>query len=197
MYLVFEYLFYFGLLAIIFGLIALLSSLGGGHWHRTKFGAAVILLGVALIAGPAVYSRYQVIDLGPRLVLTDGEKHITLTGWDRADYSFLVSHPETIVLQIANSDVTDETVEFLTGMANLRELDLNDSQVTDVGLAKIAKLSGLETLRLRRTQVTDAGLQEHLSRLSNLNRLDLRETAVSANAIEDWKSQGQGRRAFY
>ena len=196
MYLVFEYLFYLGLIATVVGLLILLTSLVGGHWSRLKYGGLAILFGVAIIVGPAYYSRMQVIDLGPRQVLVNGEKHITLTGWDGQDYAVLQGHPETIVLQIANPDVTDQTTEYLADMANLRELDLNDSQITDAGLANIAKLTGLQTLRLRGTQITDVGMHEHLSRLPNLQRLDLRQTAVTAEAIELWKSNGEGRRAF-
>jgi len=40
--------------------------------------------------------------------LVDGQAHLTLTGWDRDDYSVLQARPQTVVLQMANADVTDE-----------------------------------------------------------------------------------------
>ena len=57
--------------------------------HQIKYRVGAILLGVALIGGPAIYSRQQVVDLGPRVVLVGGEKHITLTGWDGESYTVL------------------------------------------------------------------------------------------------------------
>ncbi len=196
MYLIFEFLFYLGLILLGIGGIWGLISLLGRRWNRLKYPAMLLLLGVASIAAPAIYTRFEIVDLGPRLSLVDGEKHITLTGWDGENYAMLELHPETIVLQMANANVSDETLTYLRGMANLRELDLNDSQVTDDGMPVLAKLTALEVIRLRGTKITDAGLREHLSRLPSLKRLDLRATSVTAEAIEEWKSEGEDRRAF-
>ena len=74
------------------------------------------------------------VDLGPRDKNVDGERHVTLTGWDRGDYSVLRLMPDVSVLQMANADVTDDVLEGLRGMKNLHELDLNGTQVTDAGL---------------------------------------------------------------
>jgi Leucine Rich repeat len=197
MYLLFEILFYLGLLTIGIGLIWLLVSMFRRRWLSARWGALILLLGIVLIGTPFVYTRYESVDLGPRLTLVQGEKHITLTGWDQEDYSILKAHPETIVLQIANSNFSDETVQYLQGMANLRELDLNDSQVTDAGLQEISKLTALETLRLRGTRITDAGLLEHLTHMPQLKRLDLRQTSISAEVIEQWKAAAKGRRVFH
>ena len=35
---------------------------------------------------PPAYQLLAPIDLGPREKMVDGERHITLTGWDRKDY---------------------------------------------------------------------------------------------------------------
>jgi hypothetical protein len=45
------------------------------------------------------------------------------------EYLFYLGLLAIIVLQIADADVTDQTLDHLAGMANLRELDLNDSQI--------------------------------------------------------------------
>lgn len=196
MYLIFEFLFYLGLASLVIGVIWGVTTLVRRRWSRLKYPGILLFLGVAAIAAPAIYTRFEIVDLGPRLELVDGEKHITLTGWDGDSYAMLDQHPETILLQMANSDVTDQTLTYLRGMANLRELDLNDSQVTDEGVAELAKLTALEVIRLRGTRITDVGLREHLSRLPRLKRLDLRGTSVTAEALEEWKSAGESRRAF-
>ncbi len=194
MYLAFEFLFYAGLILIAIGFAWLLTVLLRRRPGQSIRPILLLLLGFAAIAAPAIYTRLVDVDLGPRLVLVHGERHITLTGWDRDDYSVLRAYPETIVLQIANPDVTDGVLSNLSLMANLRELDLNDTQVTDDGLAELVKLTGLEVVRLRATKITDDGLDKHLSRLPRLKRLDLRETGVTDDAAKRWKDAGEGRR---
>ena len=196
MYLIFESLFYLGLLLCGLGLLLGLWQLFRGQFSRLWVPALLVILGVAAIGTPAVYTRWAVVDLGPRMVLVQGEKHITLTGWDQHDYSILRQHPETIVLQMGNADVSDETLDHLLSMANLRELDLNDTQVTDAGIAKLVVLSGLEVLRLRGTSISDPSIDGHLSRLPQLKRIDVRETFVTQDAVARWKDARVGRRAF-
>jgi len=197
MYFVLELLFYVGVWLIVAGFIWSISLIGRGHWLPVRYTGSAVLLGLILILVSAANSRQEVVDLGPRLALVGGEKHITLTDWNGSGYAMLRAHPETTVLQLANTDVTDETLDHISVMANLRELDLNDSQVTDAGLAKLAKLSGLETLRLRGTKITDHGLIEFLGPLPQLRGIDLRETSVSSAAVETWLAMVPGRRALY
>ena len=196
MYLLFEFLFYAGLLVLAAGSIWLLSRTARGKW---SFGPPVLLMiaGLAAMVTPAVYTRFVLnVDLGPRNALVSGERHITLTGWDQDNYGVLEAFPETVVLQMANPDVTDETLKHLQGMANLRELDLNDTQITDAGLEHLSRLTGLQTLKLRATKITDAGFDQWLTRLPELSRLDLRETIVSLDTVEKWKEASKGRRVF-
>src|SRR5262245_19316200 len=110
--------------------------------RRNAVPALVILLGAGVVAAPYGIKLYQrsYIDLGERVRHVDGEVHVTLTGWDKEDYSVLALWPEVVVLQMANEDVTDETLKHLKGMKRLRELDLNDSQVTDEGLKLLRHL---------------------------------------------------------
>src|SRR5262249_41792047 len=98
---------------------------------------ALALLGVQVAAVPYAVNYYRIVypDPGPRDKRVDGERHLTLTGWDRTDYAFIAQKPDAVVLQMANPDVTDATLENLRGLTHLRELDLNDTQVTDAGLA--------------------------------------------------------------
>ena len=103
----------------------------------TRKGIPPLLLAISslvIAATPAVYTVYIRLDLGPRNKLVDGQRHLTLTGWDRKDYAVLRLEPDIALLQMANPDVTDETLESLKEMNTLQELDLNGTQVTDAGL---------------------------------------------------------------
>ena len=196
MYLVFEFLFYLGLFLTGIGVLWMLARVARGRFSNLVVPAFILALGIAAVSAPAIYTRIADVDLGPRQTLVQGEKHITLTGWDRDSYELLQQHPETIVLQMGNPDVTDETLDYLAPMANLRELDLNDTNITDAGVAKLAKLTGLEVLRLRATSISDVAIDQHLNQLPKLKRLDVRETFVTKDAIDRWKAAGEGRRAF-
>jgi hypothetical protein len=165
------------------------------HGRKVEIPLVLMLLGGAVAAVPPAYSLVVPIDLGPRERIVDGELHLTLTGWDRKDYSVLKAKPKAVVLQMANPDVTDATLKHLGGMDGLRELDLNDSQVTDAGLKALEGLAKLETLRLRNTKVTDAGFAASLAPREALRQLDLRGTRVSREAVKAWRDAKAGRRA--
>lgn len=156
----------------------------------------LLVFGAMLVVGPAVLTRTMSIDLGKRERIVGNERHISLTGWDGKSYEFLSGKPDTVVLQMANQDVDDETLDFVAKMNQLRELDLNDSAITDGGLPKLAKLPSLETLRLRATKITDAGFRDHLFEMETLRQLDLRQTLVEVETVEEWKRRGESRRAF-
>jgi hypothetical protein len=153
-----------------------------------------IVIGALVASAPIVYSHLVPIDLGPREKTVDGELHITLTGWDRHDYSVLADRPKAVVLQMANPDVTDQTLAHLQGMSDLRELDLNGTQVTDEGLGKLESLTGLESLRLRDTKVTDEGFRRWLAPRESLRQLDLRGTQVTRDTARAWRDARPGRR---
>jgi hypothetical protein len=97
---------------------------------------------------------------------------------------------------MANPDVTDQTLEYLTGDRRLRELDLNDTQITDHGLAVLAVLPALEILRLKGTKITDEGFRKELGTKESLRQLDLRNTAVTAESAKLWKDAKKGRRVL-
>jgi hypothetical protein len=167
------------------------------RWARARLPVFIILFGAFVVATPYAinYVAQRFIDLGERDKIVDGERHLTVTGWDKTDYSVLLARPDTVVLQMANSDVTDATLDFLKPMSKLRELDLNDTKVTDAGLAKI-KDKPLVTLRLRNVAVTESGFREHLLGLDSLLELDLRGTAVEPATFREWKSAKAGRKGF-
>ena len=164
--------------------------------HRRPSGwpMLTLLAGLAIGSTPIAYNKMAAVDLGPHEKLVGDELHLTLTGWDRRDYSVLASRPSAVVVQMANPDVTDRTLAYLRDLTRLRELDLNNTQVGDEGLAELEPLVGLELLRLKGTKITDPGFLRWLAPRPALRQLDLRGTAVTEEVALAWKKAKPGRR---
>jgi len=100
------------------------------------------------------------------------------------------------VLQMANPDVTDQSLEPLKAMNALQELDLSGTQVTDMGLRILKDLPALVRLHLARTKITDQGFHEALFAKDSLMQLDLRSTQVGRETVQAWRDAKPGRRAL-
>jgi len=72
------------------------------------------------------------------------------------------------------------TLEFISGLTQLKWLFLNRTQVTDEGLRHLSGLTQLKWLLLYQTKVTDEGLR-HLSGLTQLTELGLYFTPEVTN----------------
>jgi hypothetical protein len=166
------------------------------HASRAVTPLCLFLLSGALIGATFLVHHYRNVDLGPRQRIVEGERHVTLTGWDQKDYSILASMPDLVVLQMANPDVTDETLMVLKGFSQLREIDLNDTGVTDEGLKTLAELPNLEIVRLRGTQVTDQGFRDTLGKKSTLVEIDARKSAVTSKTLREWKEENKEKRRY-
>ncbi len=183
-----------GLLAFLFFPLAPFVYIIRSRWALLPL--AIVLLGVATVIAPLVIK--EKIDLGPHIKMVQGpdgneELRITLTGWDRDDYQALEEYPETAVLQMANEDVTDDTLKHLKGMAKLRVLGLSRTQITDEGVKVLAELPALEEIRLGNTKITDEGFRTHLMPIESLKKLDLENTGVLRKSALEWRKQKQGR----
>ncbi|RLS41753.1 MAG: hypothetical protein DWH81_05485 [Planctomycetota bacterium] len=165
-------------------------------WTLKIWPALLVSLGLICLTLPAAITRFAPIDLGPHDVQVDGERRLTLTGWDQKDYSVLVRIPDAVVLQMANEDVTDATLKYVAEMKSLRELDVAGSKITDAGLKDLTGLTMLEKLTLSRTAITDAGLKPLLDQLPALKQLDVRETGVTPAVLRPWLKGMEGRRAL-
>jgi hypothetical protein len=162
-------------------------------------GAAPLILclaGLVVATAPTLFTLFVPLDLGPVETTVDGQRHLTLTGWDRKDYSILRFVPDVVVLQMANPDVTDESLKSLQEMKSLQELDLSGTQVTDAGLKILAELPALAKLRVARTKITDQGFRDTLLTKDSLMQLDLSGTPVSREAVQTWRDAKSGRRAM-
>jgi hypothetical protein len=73
------------------------------------------------------------------------------------------------MLSLNSTQVTDEGLKHLTGLASLKWLWLNNTQVTDAGLAHLKELTSLRRIYLAETQVTDEGVAELRRALPNLS----------------------------
>jgi hypothetical protein len=209
--------FGFGLLAMLPVLYIFLLILSPRRAVRPLL---VMLVGLLLAAGPVIVNRLMPIDLGPIETVENGDQHITLTGWDdeekslglfrrvarsinkklngwdRYDYSVLEQKTNVVVLQMANPDVTDDTLLHLTNLNKLRELDLSETSITDKGLKTLLQLPNLEWLRLNRTAVTDDGVREYLMAKKSLKKLEVTDTKVSAEMRSAWRKAEPGRRTM-
>jgi hypothetical protein len=166
------------------------------HFPKARWPLVLLIAGTAMFAFPPIYSALKPIDLGPFKTEEKGEVYLTLTGWDRSDYSVLFRHPEVVVLKMANPDVTDATLNFIKPMKKLRDLDLSGTAVTDQGLTVLAELPALEGLKLRNTKVTDQSLTGPIAAHKILKNLDLRGTKVNREAVTLWRDALPDRKAM-
>jgi hypothetical protein len=163
------------------------------HPRRGAAPLALFVVSLLVAAIPALYTLYVPLDLGPVEKVVDGQRHLTLTGWDRKDYSIIKHKSDVVVLQMANPDVTDASLESLKEMKVLRELDLSGTQVTDAGLKTLSELPALTSLRLARTKITDKGFHDTLFGKDSLMQLDLSGTQVSHETGQAWRTAKPGR----
>lgn len=167
------------------------------HFRKVVGPFLLLLLGGAVFATPFALSYYERHrPLRPHEKMVNGELHVTLTQLEDFDYSTLQSRRDVVVLQMANPDVTDQTLAYLKGMDQLRYLDISGSQVTDEGLRTLAELPRLQELHLARTRITDAGFQKHLGPKESLLKLNLTGVDVKGKTKRDWKGQKPQQREY-
>lgn len=170
------------------------------HFRRAWLPILLVLLGGLLIAvaflAPILHVSWY--GLGEWESVVDGEVHLTLTGWSKSadDYAMLEKRDDVVVLQMANEDVTDETLLYLKNMTRLRELDLERASITDEGLKTLKSLPALEDVRLRKTKITDAGFREHVLPLPKLKNVDVRDTQVTSKTMREWKKADPENRKY-
>jgi hypothetical protein len=169
------------------------------NWPLSRWPLRLFLGGILLGAAPFAYTHLIEPVIfhyfrPPYIAEVNGEIHVTLTGIPNYDYAKLTRFQDAAVLQMANADVTDDTLKLLSGFKQLKELDLNDTSITDAGLAELRNCPRLESLRLKNTKITDAGFRAHLLALDSLKEIDVRQTPVKSKTLRDWKMQKEGRK---
>jgi hypothetical protein len=182
---------------VVLLLVVLLVSLR--RWPRSRWPLGLFLAGILLTCLPFAYTHWAEPILfryfrPPYVAEVNGEVHVTLTGIPKYDYAKLPRFQEAAVLQMANPDVTDETLKLLRAFTRLKEIDLNDTAITDAGLAELQHCPRLEVLRLKNTRITDDGFRAYLLERDSLREIDVRETQVKSRTLRDWKMQKEGRK---
>jgi hypothetical protein len=192
----FKQRFLWGLGLIVFPPLALLFV--ARHFRKARRPLLVLVVAALIFATPYGMSFYaqHFMPLGPHERRVDGELRITLTGLKDFDYSTLAGRRDVAVLQIANEDVDDRTLEYLKGMDQLYSLDLNDTRVTDKGLDIVAGLPRLRELRLARTKITDEGFKKYLASKESLRKIDFTGTEVKGKTKRDWKKEKPEERDY-
>ena len=183
-----------GIALLVFPPMAILFAVK--HYRPAWIPSAVLAVGLSLMVFPPLYTRLIHVDLGPRETLVNNEVHITLTGWDRKNYTPLRLKSDVVMLQMANPDVTDATLSLLKNFSKLRDLDLNNTMITDEGLNILGTFPALQSLKIRDTSVSDKGFTELLAPLPTLKQLDVRGTRISKDSIQAWKDAQPGRKAI-
>lgn len=187
-------------LALLFAFVLACPAFLCLHFRKAWLPTLLIVagglsMGLAF-AAPILHLKWY--GLGEWEKMVDGEVHLTLTGWNKpdSDYGKLATRDDIVVLQMANADVTDDTLVHLKNLTRLRELDLERTQITDEGLKRLKELPALEDLRLRKTKITDAGFREHLLPLPGLKNVDVRDTEVTAKTMREWKKADPDHRKY-
>ena len=166
------------------------------HFLLSLGGVLVIPLGAAVAVAPIVINKFHLIEVEQKPIekTVEGEPTLTVTGLKDFDYATLKEKPYLEVLQMANGDVTDQTLEYLKGMTKLRQLDLSNTQITDDGLKVLKELPKLEVLQLNGTKVTDDGVRQYIFPLESLMELSLQRTKVTKATRLEWRDAKEGRK---
>jgi Leucine-rich repeat (LRR) protein len=101
-----------------------------------------------------------------------------------AEFELLGTFPTLEALDIAETGLTDNTLQYVQGLTGLRELHLNGS-ITDAGLKRLLALKGLKLLSIASfATITDAGLQ-YLAGLTQLEKLSIEgEAAINDMGLQ-------------
>jgi hypothetical protein len=89
-------------------------------------------------------------------------------------------------LNLARTDLTDESLPHLKVLGQLQLLDLTGTSVSSKGLEPLQGLTKMQTLNLSSTQVNDQGLS-YLKGMKDLRTLNLGLTEVSDKGLETLK----------
>ena len=94
-------------------------------------------------------------------------------------------------VQLGRTAATDDDLEMLQALKQVRVINLSGSQITDRGLAELAEMTSIVELQLSQTQISDEGL-EHLRGLSRLIGLHVRSTRVTQTGLQRLKEAVPG-----
>ena len=85
-------------------------------------------------------------------------------------------------LDLRDSNITDDGLEYIRDISTLQKLDLNNTLITDKGVVYLQELQNLVHLSLADTVLTDESVKA-LLKLINLRELDLRGTCITKSGV--------------
>jgi len=89
-------------------------------------------------------------------------------------------------LKLEGPHVTDEVMDHVAKLRDLKTLSLFGSSISDKGLGKVRSLEKLETLGIGNTKITDKGLSA-LHMTKTLRGIWLAEKRISRKAVDELK----------
>lgn len=95
---------------------------------------------------------------------------------------------QLVWINLSYTDITDQQLEGISKLSNLRVLYLNYTRVSDSGLSHLSALSELRLLNLAGTRATDLAIPVFL-KLEKLTNLFLYQTQLSKEGIEKFTGQ--------
>ena len=99
------------------------------------------------------------------------------------DVRLIAQCPKLRSLDLAESRITDRSLEHLAGMSSLEWLSLARTQISDDGMAAFGKSSSLRRLDLSGTRITDETTTQ-LGQMTSLEDLSLDQTVVTDKGLE-------------
>lgn len=120
----------------------------------------------------------------------NGLKELDLAGSNTSDKNIAMvakAIPDLQSLNISFTRVSDNCVESLLKMKQLRTLILWKDKITDAGLEKLSKSRSIRFLELRETPTSDLGLK-HLSKMNSLSTLNLASTRITDAGLANLES---------
>jgi uncharacterized membrane protein len=91
---------------------------------------------------------------------------------------------QLVWLNLSHTRISDQQMEAVSRLGNLRVLNLNNTGITDTGVAKLVRLHELRSLSLVGTRVTDQSVAVFLE-LKRLANLFLFQTSLTDPAIKN------------
>ena len=95
-------------------------------------------------------------------------------------------------LNLANMNLHDEDLQFLTDLPLLEILDLRKNNLTNDGMLSLTSLTQLRRLKLDENPINDMGIV-HLAPIEKLSGLSVKKTDVTLSGLHDLFVAGQNR----
>jgi hypothetical protein len=162
----------------------------GKHLCVTPMIGLLLMVGM-VAAGDADADQKEAVAAIQKLkgfVGGDPPDNVTLTGRKNANAAMMYVDklPTLTAIYASKSDVADDGLAKVKGLAKLTILSLANTKITDKGLENLKGLSKLETLDLHGTEIGDEGIA-HLKGLPALGVLNLKGTKVTEAGVAELK----------